>query len=100
MEDPQEKTIQGVVSLAFFILFFFSGFFPREGEAIRCAETLGFTNIRITDRDNFWTVFRGGGPGDVVRFRVHATNPAGKEVDTFIFVGWPFMGATLRTVGG
>ena len=65
--------------------------------AIRAVETNSFTNPVILKRDVNFVCYKGGGRGDVVRFTVEATNPIGQRVKVYIYCGWPFKGATMRT---
>ena len=57
----------------------------------------GYSNITITHRAVFFVHLRGGGNTDVVRFTAVCKNPVGKEVETYVFVGWPFKYSTIRS---
>ena len=73
------------------------GIFVNEDVATRALETQGFSEIQIVDKDWLFVSLRGGGREDAVRFTAIATNPVGKQVKVFVFAGWPFKGATIRT---
>ncbi len=83
-----------VVILAAF--FFPTGLWVPESRAVSALETQGFSDIKVTDKD-IWFVSLKGGHGDSVRFTASATNPIGKRVTIYVFSGWPFKGATIRT---
>lgn len=74
-----------------------SGLLVKESKAVRALETQGFSEITITDRAWFMVSMRGGDKSDCVRFTATATNPAGKRVRVYVFSGWLFKGATIRT---
>lgn len=76
--------------------FFPTGIFVPESKAIKALQTQGFNKIKIVDRDVWFVRFKGG-DRDAVRFTATATNPAGKEVTVYVFSGWLFKGATIRT---
>lgn len=86
-----------IVFLGLIIATMFSGAFISEGNAVRALETQGYTNIKIVDRAWFAISVRGGDKYDAARFEAIATNPIGKTVRVYVFVGWPFKGATIRT---
>jgi hypothetical protein len=79
------------------LLIFARGVLVSEDVAIKALETSGFENAVVTERDWFCIAWRGGSTDDVVRFQCTATNPSGKEVTVFVYAGWPFKGATVRT---
>jgi hypothetical protein len=73
------------------------GLLANEDTARHALEINGFSNIEIVDRAWFAVGFRGGDRSDAARFTATATNPAGKKVTVYVFVGWPFKGGTIRT---
>ena len=80
-----------------FALFVPTGMWVPESRAVTALETQGFSDIRVIDKD-IWFVGWKGGHGDAVRFTASATNPIGKQVTVYVFAGWPFKGATIRTL--
>ena len=85
----------------FIIIIIFSltrGVMVSEMTAIKALDDAGYTNIVVEDRANFFVGLRGGDKSDVARFTCRATNPAGKEVTVYVFAGWPFKGATVRSL--
>ena len=88
-----------VVALLFFIFMGSgaTGLFVSEDKAIKALETQGFSNVKIESRAWFLLYLRGGEKSDSVRFTATARNPIGKEVTVYVFSGWLFKGATIRT---
>ncbi|MEN9614204.1 MAG: hypothetical protein RLZZ347_511 [Candidatus Parcubacteria bacterium] len=89
-----------ILSLGLFLLWKlgpFPGCLVSEKHAISALEKAGYSEVKITDRSNYFISRRGGGYGDVTRFTCSAKNPAGKNVsDIYVFSGWPFKGTTIR----
>ncbi len=75
----------------------FRGALVSEESAVRALEVQGFSGIRVTEHAYFLLGLRGGDENDAARFTAEAKNPAGKDVTVYVFVGWPFKGATIRT---
>lgn len=73
------------------------GMLVDESKAVRHLQTLGFSNIEITDKSWLFVPFLGCSEKDAAKFTANATNPAGGNVQVEVCVGWPFKGATLRT---
>jgi hypothetical protein len=65
--------------------------------AINCAEIQGFSEVEVLEKDWFAIPMRGGGNSDSARFKMRGINPSGKEVEFYVFAGWLFKGATIRT---
>lgn len=91
-----------IVGVVIFVLLvatyqFGRGLFVSEDTAIKALETQGFSNITIESHDWLAIGWRGGSKDDVARFTAHATNPAGKRVEVYVYAGWPFKGATVRS---
>lgn len=88
--------------IALFIVFIFwpvscmRGTFVEDSEAVQALETQGYSNVKINSYHWFMVTLRGCGQ-DAALFKTTATNPAGKNVDINVCVGWPFKGATIRT---
>ena len=70
----------------------------QESTAVRALEIQGFSDVEIVEHDWFLIGFRGGSGGDAARFKAQATNPIGKKVNIYVFLGWPFKGATVRSL--
>jgi hypothetical protein len=73
------------------------GYFVGEGEAVRALEAHGFSGVRVTARHEMAPELFGCGRDDAAAFDATATNPAGRQVEAVVCVGWPFKGATVRT---
>lgn len=91
-------------SVIFILLFLllialpFPGCMVEEERAVLALEKAGYSEVRVTERSNYFVAIRGGGKGDVVRFKCSAQNPAKQHVDdVLVFCGWPFKGTTIRT---
>jgi prepilin-type N-terminal cleavage/methylation domain-containing protein len=74
-----------------------TGLFVPERKAVAALQTQGFSDVLITHRAIWFVALRGGEKSDAVRFTATATNPAGKPVTVYVFSGWLFKGATIRT---
>lgn len=86
-----------VIFLILLLIFMvFRGLFVGGDIAVKAAETQGFTDVRVIDHAWCCVGLRGCGSKDAARFIVRAVNPAGKEVEFYVCVGWPFKGATIR----
>jgi hypothetical protein len=73
------------------------GCLVKEAEAVSALDKMGYSNIIVTNRNNCFIKFHGGGEGDDVMFTCSATNPAGIKVDKiYVFAGWPFKKPTVR----
>lgn len=91
-------TIPSTLIILFFLLTPFPGAWVKKERAESALQKAGYSDVKITDRSNYFAWVRGGGHGDVVRFVCSAKNPAGKNVtDIYVFCGWPFKGTTIRT---
>ena len=98
MEDGEIKIVIYLICLLLVVALSFRGGCVGESSAIRALETQGYSNIRIVDKAIFAMGCRGGDQSDAARFTAIATNSLGKEVKIYVFVGWPFKGATVRTM--
>mgnify|MGYP001438379530 CR=1 FL=1 len=76
----------------------FRGALVSDESAIRALDDAGFSHVVVQEKAYFAIGIRGGSKGDAARFTCRATNPAGKEVTIYVFVGWPFKGATVRSL--
>ncbi|MBI2041896.1 MAG: hypothetical protein HYT20_02680 [Candidatus Nealsonbacteria bacterium] len=94
-----------LIFFGLFVILFFgfsaisacAGNLVDEDIAVKALKTQGFSDIMITDKDSWFVSFKGGGREDAVIFTALATNPAGKKVEVFVFAGWPWKGATIRS---
>lgn len=76
-----------------------TGLFVDQDIAVRALESHGFTEVVVVDRATCFIALRGGEKSDSVRFTCRAINPAGQPVTMYVFSGWLFKGATIRTLG-
>lgn len=74
------------------------GLFVDEQAAIKALDDAGYSNVEVVDRAWFAVPLRGGSESDAARFEARVTNPAGKKVTIYVFVGWPFKGSTVRSL--
>ncbi|OGZ18036.1 MAG: hypothetical protein A2V72_01250 [Candidatus Nealsonbacteria bacterium RBG_13_37_56] len=96
-----EKVVMSLIVVAVIaVLFFafFGGVFVSESRAIKCLETQGYSDIEIINHAWFMIGLRGGDTKDAARFTVMATNPVGRKVKVYVFTGFLFKGATIRTL--
>jgi hypothetical protein len=73
------------------------GVMVDDSTAVKALETSGFSEVKITKKNVFFVLLRGGPESDAVRFTCRAKNPAGKIVEVYVFSGWPFKRSTVRT---
>lgn len=98
--------VGGTILVALFFAFLLSlplaycarGFLVNDDIAVRALETAGYTDVQITEKAWFAIGFRGGEDSDAARFTAKAKNPSGKEVTVYVFSGWLFKGATIRSL--
>jgi hypothetical protein len=97
--NKETKYSSLVILLVLIIAIFWigRGMCVSEDTAVQALETQGFSNVKVTHKAYFFISCRGGSEDDDVMFTCNATNPAGKEVTVYVFAGWPFKGATVRT---
>ena len=101
MDKDTWKTL-GVLAGMFLVLSLLCGGCMRgalvsEDVAIRALETQGYSDIKVTEHAYFALNLRGGHRDDAARFTCKAKNPAGKQVTVYVFSGWLFTDATIRT---
>jgi hypothetical protein len=93
------RTIFGVALwLGFVLLVMGRGSCADPQSAVTALKNQGFSNIIIVDQSYMLVGVRGCDGSDAARFTAQATNPAGKRVKMYVCVGWPFKGATLRSM--
>jgi len=85
-----------ILSLVCFVLYIFGGLFVDEEIVYKAMRDAGYTEVQISERNNFFIILRGGDGGDAARFRVLAKNVRGEKVKVYVYVGWPFKNATIR----
>jgi len=85
-----------VVTSVFIFAGVFRGVFVSETKAVNALTTAGYSDVVIVDKAWFCIGLRGGENSDAVRFKAKALNPAGKPAEVYVFIGWPFKGATIR----
>ncbi|MEX1112571.1 MAG: hypothetical protein WEC84_03850 [Candidatus Andersenbacteria bacterium] len=74
------------------------GYAVKEEVAVHALETNGFTNVVIKERAVAFVSLRGGSKQDAARFTAEANNPRGDRVTVYVFSGWLFKGATIRSL--
>ena len=74
-----------------------SGMLVSQDVAVKALETQGFCNVHVIDKHWMFFGWHGGDKGVGVRFDVVATNPIGQKVSVYVFSGWLFKAATVRT---
>lgn len=100
----RKRSSIGVIIQVIFILLALSiglgsgcrGCFADEQQAVRALETQGYSDVKITDHHWIFVTVQGCG-ADAAKFDAVATNPAGKKVNVYVCVGWPFKGSTIRS---
>lgn len=85
-----------ILMLFWIIVGGFGGFFVEENVAVKSLEQAGYEDVKVINRAVFFLSFRGGSRSDSVRFTCSAKNPAGQEVETYVFAGWLFKAPTPR----
>lgn len=86
------------IALATIMGFTSCGFLADEDQAVRAATNLGFTEVKVESRKVLFLKWRGCSQGDDAGFMVSGKNPQGKTVKVLVCVGWPFKGATVRSM--
>lgn len=97
MDKTKSDILWTVLGICFLIVSLFQGTFVDESEALRALETQGYSNVKVTDHKWLLVSVRGCGSTDAARFDALVVNPAGKKVNLYVCVGWPFKGSTIRT---
>lgn len=83
-----------IVALVFSLA---AGLMVDSNQAIRAAESLGYSDIKIVNEQRIWpSLLSGCSKSDAAAFDLVATNAAGKPASLTMCVGWPFKGATPR----
>jgi hypothetical protein len=86
------------IALATIVGFTGCGFLADEDQAVRAATNLGFTEVKVESRAVFLLNWRGCSKSDDAGFTVTGKNPQGQRVKLLVCVGWPFKGATVRSM--
>ena len=86
-----------VIILLAFVLYGGRGSCADSKQAIRAMENIGFSEVKVIDKSVWFVGFRGCSSHDGAMFTARGINPAGKEVEVSVCVGWPFKGATVRS---
>ena len=88
-----------LVILAIFIAALWpTGIYVDDRVAVKALTDLGFSDIVVLEKDVWFVAMKGGSESDAARFTCEATNPAGKRVTIYVFSGWLFKGATVRSL--
>ena len=86
-----------VISVLALIAYGGRGSCADSKQAIRAMENMGFSEVEVIDKSIWFVGFRGCSSHDGALFTARGINPAGKEVEVSVCVGWPFKGATVRS---
>lgn len=92
------KRIMLTIALVTIIGFTGCGFLADEDQAVRAITNLGFTEVKVESRKVLFLGWRGCSKSDDAGFMVRGKNPQGKTVKVLVCVGWPFKGATIRSM--
>lgn len=87
-------TIVGIIVL--FVLSLVRGAFVSRDDAVRAAETFGFSEVQITNHHWFLVGFAGCDMQDAAAFPARAINPTGDPVEIVVCSGFPLKGFTVR----
>lgn len=94
-----KKTIAGLAWLAVAVVGIIAWFglasTVPDSKAYDAAKGLGYTDVHVSDRSFAFSVFGGCDKGDVVKWQVSGTNPAGQHVNFTVCAGY-FKGGTPR----
>ncbi len=74
---------------------FGAGALVPDSVATDTAKGLGYTSIEVSDRSYAFSVFSGCGKGDIIKWNVSGTNPAGQHTSFTVCAGL-FKGGTPR----
>lgn len=86
-----------IVAIVLILASTLRGCFAKQESAVKALETQGYNHVQITDKDIVLVGVRGCSRSDAAKFEATALNPAGKPVEVFVCMGWPFKGATVRS---
>jgi hypothetical protein len=65
-------------------------------QAVKTAETMGWSNVRVTERHGMAPSLYGCSDKDVVAYEISGKNPRGDSAAATVCCGWPFKGCTMR----
>lgn len=88
-------TIIGILVAAVVPIFVGGNMEERRADAVRTAETFGFSGVRITESSR-WASQNGCGQDDRFAFQATATNSVDKKVSIVICCGRGSKGCTVR----
>ena len=86
-----------IVTVVGLVLYGGRGACVESEQAIRAMENMGFSDVKVIDKSIWFVGFRGCSSHDGAMFMARGINPADKEVEVSVCVGWPFKGATVRS---
>lgn len=69
-----------------------------EAQAVRAVTNLGFTDVKVESKSVAFVEWHGCSKSDDAAFKVSGKNPQGQRVTLTVCVGWPFKGATIRSM--
>lgn len=73
------------------------GFMVDDADAIRAAETIGMSGVRIAERHEIAPGWFGCSDGAAAGFEVKATSAAGKPINAVVCCGAVLKGCTVRS---
>lgn len=86
-------------AMAFVIAFAIGcGCLVGEEQAVRAVTNLGFTDVKVESKSVTLVEWHGCSKSDDAAFKVSGKNPQGRRVTLTVCVGWPFKGATVRSM--
>lgn len=95
--DWLKENIVIIITFVLIILYLCRGAMVEDVVAIKALEEQGFQKVEINEKAWFLIELRGGGH-DCVRFKAAAINSLNRPVEVLVFAGWPFKGATIRSL--
>lgn len=87
--------IVGILAAVFIPVLFGAGLEERRADAVRAAETFGFTGVKIHESSR-WASQNGCGQDDAYAYQATATNSVDKKVSIVICCGRGSKGCTVR----
>jgi hypothetical protein len=75
-----------------------AGRFANQNVAVKLLTANGFTKINLVHRTSTFVGLKGCDKGDLTLFTFKAINSIGKPVTVNVCQGWPFKGATIRSL--
>lgn len=96
LQTEKEMTSMRKFLLCLFTMVAGCGEFVEPSNAIRSAESAGWSEVRVTEQHGMAPVFYGCGKDDSVAFGIVGKNPAGKRANATVCCGLIFKSCTVR----